>query len=331
MIAEAEAPPRGQGARSGRGVRNSGKSGAMANERHPFDRRALRRRRDRAAAGFTNHRFLFDAVARDLVERLGAVRRRFATALDLGCRDGFMARALGAGDRVDVFVNADLSPAMAARAPRPALAADEEALPFCENAFDLVTGVLSLHWVNDLPGALVQIRRILRPDGMALLALFGAGTLRELRIGLARAEIETGGGAGARVSPFPDVRTAGSLLQRAGFALPVVDESTVPVRFADAARLFADLRGMGETNALAARPRGPLRRAALDRFLSAAPVPYETGFSVITLTGWKPAPGQPRPRPPGSAARRLADALGPPDAPASRRHPPIPRALRQDD
>ena len=130
-----------------------------------------------------------------------------------------------------------------------------------------MASVLCLHWVNDLPGTLIQIRRVLRPDGLALLTLFGAGTLARLRVDLARAEIEEGG-AGARVSPFPDVRAAGGLLQRAGFAMPVVDEYTLTVRFADAARLFADLRGMGETNALVARPRAPLRRGALARGFS---------------------------------------------------------------
>lgn len=273
-----------------------------------FDRRTVRLRRARAAAGFADRSFLFEAVARDLVERLGDMRRRFDTALDLGCHDGALARALGNDGRIGALVHADPAPEMAARAPPPALAADEEALPFRDGCFDLVTSVLSLHWVNDLPGALVQVRRILRPDGLALLALFGAGTLSQLRVDLARAEIEEGG-AGARVSPFPDVRAAGSLLQRAGFAMPVVDESTLTVRFADARRLLADLRGMGEANALLARPRAPLRRAALARFLADAPAPYEAGFSVLTLTGWKPAPGQPKARAPGSAAASLADAL----------------------
>ena len=260
----------------------------MTGDRRLFDRRAVRLRRDRAAAGFADRRFLFDSVARDLAERLGDVRRGFDRALDLGCRDGALARALGADSRIGALIHADLAPAMAMRAPRPALAADEEALPFRENSFDLVASVLCLHWVNDLPGTLIQIRRVLRPDGLALLTLFGAGTLARLRVDLARAEIEEGG-AGARVSPFPDVRAAGGLLQRAGFAMPVVDEYTLTVRFADAARLFADLRGMGETNALVARPRAPLRRGALARFFAAAPAPYEVEFPVLTLTGWKPS------------------------------------------
>ena len=273
-----------------------------------FDRRLVRLRRDRAAPNFARHRFLFDTVASGLVERLRDVRRRFGRALDLGCRDGLVARALGPGDRVGALVQADLSPAMAARAPRPALALDEEALPFRTDSFDLVVSVLGLHWVNDLPGALVQIRRILRPDGLALLALFGAGTLSGLRDDLALAEAESGG-AGARISPFVDVRTAGGLLQRAGFAMPVVDEETLAVRFSDPRRLFADLRGMGESNALRDRPRAPLRRAALQRFFACAKTPYECRFSIVTLTGWKPHEAQPKPGAPGSATRSLADAL----------------------
>ena len=254
-----------------------------------FDRRLVRIRRDRAAADFANHRFLFDAAAGELAERLRLMRRRFDSALDLGCRDGAAARALGGSGKVGALIHADPAPRMAALAPRPALAADEEALPFRDNAFDLVVSALSLHWVNDLPGALVRIRGALRPDGLALLALFGAGTLAELRADLARAETETSDGAGARVSPFVDVRTAGALLQRAGFAEPVVDELSLPVRFGNARRLLSDLRGMGETAAFAARPRPPLRRAALARFLATAPAPYETRFSVVVMTGWKPA------------------------------------------
>ena len=263
----------------------------MANGAIVFDRRLVRMRRGRAAGAFADHRFLFDAVARDLAERLGAVRRRFDLALDLGCRGGAAARVLGAGGKVKAFVHADLSPRMAALAPRPALAADEEALPFRDDAFDLVVSALSLHWVNDLPGALVQVRRALRPDGLALLALFGVGTLAELRADLARAEMETAGGAGARISPFIDVRTAGALMQRAGFDGPVVDALALPVRFANAGRALSDLRGMGETAAFAARPRPPLRRAALARFLADAPAPYETRFSVVVMTGWKPPAG----------------------------------------
>ena len=227
-------------------------------------------------------------MARDLAERLEDMRRRFDLALDLGCRDGAMARATAGRDRIGLLVHADLSPAMAARAPRPALAADEEALPFREGRFDLAVSVLALHWVNDLPGALIQIRRALRPGGLALLALFGAGTLADFRAALARAEIAASGGAGARVAPFPDIRAAGGLLQRAGFADPVADEYTLTARFADALRLLADLRGMGETSVLAARPRPPLRRAALARFLADAPAPCEARFSILTLTGWKP-------------------------------------------
>ncbi len=281
----------------------------MTDDTRIFDRQLLRLRRERAASGFAGYRFLFDEAAGILAERLGDVRRPFFTALDLGCRDGLMARASGAGEKIDFLVQADPALAMVTRAPRPGLVLDEEALPFRANSFDLVVSVLDLHWVNDLPGALIQILRILRPDGLALLALFGAGTLAELRAGLMQAELDGGGRAGVRVPPFLDVRTAGSLLQRAGFALPVVDESSLHVRFANAQRLLADLRGMGETNMLRRGARAPLPRAALRRFLAAAPAPYDCRFSIITMTGWKPHESQPQPRPPGSASGRLADAL----------------------
>ncbi len=208
---------------------------------------------------------------------------------------------------------------MAARAPGLRLAADEEALPFGEATFDLVTSLLSLHWVNDLPGALAQIRLALKPDRLFLAAMLGGETLKELRQALAEAEIAVEGGLSPRVSPFAGVRDAGGLLQRAGFALPVVDTETLTVVYSDPLKLIADLRAMGETNAINERRRSLTRRATLleaaDRYRKAfadAEGRVPATFQVIYLTGWSPHDSQPKPLRRGSAKASLADALGDP-------------------
>lgn len=268
-----------------------------------FDRSLVRRHRDRAAPGFTAHDFLVREVAERLADRLDDVTRRFPLALDLGCHTGEMAGILRGRGGVETLVQCDLSPAMAARAAangKPTLVVDEEWLPFAPASFDLVISNLSLHWVNDLPGTLLQIRRILKPDGLFLAAVFGAGTLAELRQSLMEAELAEEGGVSPRVSPFADVKDLGALLQRAGFALPVVDSDTVAVTYADPMRLLADLRGMGETNAVAEQRKGLTRRATLLHAIQAYQTHYAgpdgrlpATFQVMTLTGWAPVPVQP--------------------------------------
>ena len=286
-----------------------------------FDRAAVRRHRDRAAAGFAGHDFLFREAAERLAGRLDDIDRKFARALDLGSHDGVMQRHLRRRG-IASAIACDISPAMARRALPPALAADEEALPFAPAAFDLVTSALSLHWVNDLPGALVQIRRALVPDGLFLAAMLGGETLCELRRALIEAEADEEGGASPRVSPFADMRDAGALLQRAGFALPVADRDTVTVTWPDAMALMRELRGMGETNAVAGRRRGLTRRATLAAAAARYAAPYGDGpipatFEIVYLTAWAPHESQQQPLRPGSAERRLADALESRDAPDS--------------
>ncbi len=298
-----------------------------------FDRRAVRRQRNRAAAGLAGHDFLLREVADRLAERLEDVARRFPLALDLGCHDGTLGRALAGRGGIETLIQADLAPALARAAKaagRPALAADEEALPFAEGRFDAVFSLLSLHWTNDLPGALLQARRVLKPDGLFLAALFGGETLKELRAALLEAEIEVEGGASPRVSPFADVRDAGALLQRAGFALPVADVDSITVHYPNALKLMADLRGMGEANALVERRKGFTRRTTLLRAAALyaerhggaqdredqGPGRLPATFQVIYLTGWAPHESQQRPLRPGSAARRLAEALGSEERPA---------------
>ncbi len=285
-----------------------------------FDRKTHTRRRARAADGFANHDFLVRRAAADIAERIAGINRDFALALDLGSHQGALAAALAEArmeGKPGTLISADLAPAMLAHAPGLRVAADEEALPFRDASLDLVVSLLSLHWVNDLPGALIQIRRALTPDGLFMAALFGGDTLTELRQSLAEAEIECEGGLSPRVSPFADIRDMGSLMQRAGFALPVVDTDRVVVRYADPLRLMAELRGMGETNALTERRRIPMRRSTLGRAVKIYREKFglpdgrvPATFEIVTATGWAPHENQPKPLRPGSARTRLADALG---------------------
>ena len=305
----------------------------MNDQREIFDRRVLRRHRDRAAPGIAGHDFLLREVAERLLDRLEDVRRRFPLALDLGCHHGVVAELLAGRGGVETLVQADLSPAMTRLAAvrgaawgaaggrgvpaAPAVVADEEALPFAEGSLDLVLSVLSLHWVNDLPGSLLQIGRALKPDGLLLAAMIGGDSLRELREALLRAELEVEDGVSPRVSPLADVRDLGGLLQRAGFALPVVDVDSLTITYPSALALMRDLRGMGETGTDRNRRRGLTRRATLLRAAAlyeevhgdaAGRIP--ASVDILYLTGWAPHAAQPQPLRPGSARARLAEALG---------------------
>jgi SAM-dependent methyltransferase len=201
--------------------------------------------------------------------------------------------------------------------------ADEARLPFAEASLDLIVSSLALHWLDDLVGALIQIRRALKPDGLFLGAVLGGATLTELRSALVDAELEIAGGAGPRVSPFLDAYDGAALMQRAGFALPVVDVDRVNALYDHPLKLAADLRAMGETNVLLDRLRAPLTRTLLARAselyfqrFGAADGRVVATFEIITLTGWSPHPDQQKPLAPGSARMRLADALGAQERPA---------------
>jgi SAM-dependent methyltransferase len=261
-----------------------------------FDRKLYALRRQRASESF-----LALDVAQGIAERIGAANRRFGRALHLNARPG---------------THPVFAPLAGEWLQTQAGSVDEEALPFPPESFDLIVSVLSLHAVNDLPGALVQIRRALKPDGFFLAALFGGETLRELREAFAAGESETTGGASPRVAPFADVRDLGALLQRAGFALPVADLERTAVRYRHFDSLVADLRALGETNALAERSRKILRKdtlvSALSHYQSRnADADGRIGatFDVIYLSGWAPHESQQKPLAPGSAKMRLAEAL----------------------
>jgi SAM-dependent methyltransferase len=280
-----------------------------------FDRRLLRARQQRARA-LGPETFLLDRVAEELAERLMAVLRRFERAVDLGTPTDAVAHALAASGKVETIVAA--TPDAAQRdASLLRVAADEEALPFADGSLDLVVSALALQFVNDLPGALIQIRRALKADGLLLAALIGGESLSELREAFAQAESEIEGGVSPRVAPFADLRELGALLQRAGFALPVVDSDRLTVRYQSVLALMRDLRRMGATNALSERRRSSLKRATLARMaeiyaqrFADADGRLRASFEIVWLSGWAPHESQQKPLKPGSAARRLADALG---------------------
>jgi SAM-dependent methyltransferase len=276
-----------------------------------FDRRLHRLRRDRAAATVHQVAPVLEAAAERLLDRLDDTTRRFSRALEIGGRGVVAPRLTAHG--IPFVVSLDLSARMAAGAGGLAVAGDEEWLPFAPESFDLVVANLALHWVNDLPGALVQLRRVLRPDGLFLASLPGLGTLQPLREALAAAETELRGGLSPRISPFPELRDLAGLLQRAGFALPVADAETLALAYRSPLALFADLRAAGETNAVLAADRRTPPRALLP--LAAARLPQADGLlpvelRLLVMTGWAPHESQSRPARPGSANARLADALG---------------------
>ena len=282
-----------------------------------FDRRLLRARRRRAAA-LGPSTFLVERVAEDLSDRLSAVLRHFACAVDLGTPTDAVRKVLAASGKVSAIIAADVPVSGRSVADGElAVAADEEALPFRDASVDLVVSALALQFVNDLPGTLLQVRHALRPDGLLLAALAGGNTLTELRQAFAEAEAEIEDGASPRVAPFADVRDLGALLQRAGFALPVTDVDRMTVRYASPLALMHDLRRMGASNPLIERSRRPLRRATLVRMMQVYAERFSdtdgrvrATFEIVWLSGWAPHESQQKPLAPGSARQRLADALG---------------------
>jgi SAM-dependent methyltransferase len=273
----------------------------------------LRARQQRARA-LGPATFLLDRVAAELGDRLAVVLRQFERAVDLGTPTDALRRVLAASGKVGNIVD---------------VIADEEALPFANGSLDLVVSALALQFVNDLPGTLVQIRRALKPDGLLLAALIGGDSLAELREAFAQAESEIEGGVSPRVAPFADLRELGALLQRAGFALPVVDSDRLTVRYKSVVDLMQDLRRMGATNILNERRRAPLRRATLQRLseiyaqrFADADGRLRATFEIAWLSGWSPHESQQKPLKPGSASTRLADALGTREIPAGEKPRP---------
>ncbi|MGI9410159.1 MAG: class I SAM-dependent methyltransferase [Hyphomicrobiaceae bacterium] len=282
-----------------------------------FDRELLARRRNRAAQAGVFPDFLLRRTAEDFAERLSLIKRTFTRALVLGAANGVLVEALSGTAGIAEIVACETAPACLGEQRNLAVIADEEALPFRDQSFDLVVSGLTLQFVNDLPGTLAQIRRLLRPDGLFLGAMIGGETLTELRKAVLAAEIELCDGVSPRVAPFADVRDIGALLQRAGFALPVADSDVVTVTYPTPFELMRELKAMGASNVLVERRRVPMTRGMLVRIAEiykehfvkdAGRIPAT--FEILTMTGWSPHESQQKPLRPGAAAARLADALG---------------------
>ncbi|MGD9501733.1 MAG: class I SAM-dependent methyltransferase [Methyloceanibacter sp.] len=310
----------------------------MTDESLLFDRKLLRARRGRFAPEVTAHEFLLAHVAREIAERVALMLRPFPLGLDLGAYHGLLGRRVSQLPSVGSMIYAESALELARLCPRPALVCDEDLLPFKDASLNLVVSGLALHRVNDLPGALIQIRRALAPDGLFMAAALGAGALVELRRALIEAEEETRGGASPRVAPFGDVQDYGMLLQRAGFALPVADAETLTVSYASPRALMREVRVLGGGNVLVARTRRPLPRATLER----AEAIYRerhgrpdggvsATFEIIYLTGWGPDRSQQKPLKPGSATHRLAEALHTKEEKAGDKTPYPPRRRHPEE
>ncbi len=291
----------------------TGGLGGAARAPQLFDSFAVRLHRDRAASQVSVVGDVLANLAERLLDRLDDTTHRFTHALDLGGR-GSVAPALRA--RGMHVVCLDPSAAMATRAGEVAVCGEAEALPFAPGSFDLVVASCSLHWVNDLPGALIQLRRALRPDGLLLASMPVLGTLDGLRRALTEAELALTGGASPRVSPFADLRDCAALLQRAGFALPVADVEDIALLYADPALLLRDLRAAGESNAIRLREKSVPPRALFAAALAALPMQegrVRAELRLAVMTGWAPSASQPQPLPRGSGQVSLATFLTRPD------------------
>jgi SAM-dependent methyltransferase len=282
-----------------------------------FERSRIRHNRNRAAAHLVNHGFLFDWTASQIADRLHDIKKDFPLALLTGLRGGNKAAAHILDTRkIQTLLGMDMAEQLVQTSTGLNLCADEEFLPFADQSLDLLINMLGLHGTNDLPGTLIQIRRALKPDGLFLAALFGGETLRELRASLMAAEMDLKGGASPRVFPFADKPQMGNLMQRAGFALPVIDSEIVTVTYPDMFSLMKDLRFMGEGNAIIARDKKfpgknffPKASEFYQKNFSDPDGRLRASFEIVFLIGWSPHASQQQPLRPGSAQHRLADAL----------------------
>ena len=275
-----------------------------------FNRDHLRRNRTRIAKRFSDYDFLFRWTAQELSSRLEDINRNFPNALQIGSRTN-----LSGHPKIGTLFTMDIGNNPVTQTPHY-FQASEEFLPLKAQSLDLVISALNLHTINDLPGALIQVRQALKPDGLFLAAMLGGETLHELRQSMTQAELNLTGGISPRIAPFADKPQMGDLLQRAGFALPVVDSEIITVTYDTVFKLFHDLRGMGEGNIIAARNK---KFSSKSLFLETAKIYQEkfsepdgrirASFEIIFLLGWAPHASQQKPLRPGSAKSRLADAL----------------------
>lgn len=286
-----------------------------------FDRPALKRQKDRAAVSLSTADFLFREVADRVADRLNDISRAFPLAAEVGSHGGIMGQTLQGRGGIEHMLETDISAQQLSQSTNPwRVVADEENLPLAAGKFDLVLSSLALHWTNDLPGALIQVNRALKPDGLFIGAIFGIGTLQELRDCLMTAESEVTGRVAPRVSPFPEVRDMGGLLQRAGFALPVVDADTIPVSYGNPFTLLQELKAMGESNVLLERGKTLWRRDVLMRAMQLYVDRYGDAdgrvpatFEVIYLHGWHPDSSQQKALKPGAGKVSLTSFLNDPE------------------
>ena len=287
-----------------------------------FDRLRLGQNRARSQHNFTQHNVLFEEVSLQLLERLEGINRPFNHILDLGTRNFSVAKSLSKQNPSRFIVHSHSTTDVNKLMLSHVCVADDEWLPFRDASFDLIISNLSLHWANDLPGALIQIRRALKPDGFFIAALFGGETLRELRECLYEAEMQLRGGVSQHISPFADLQDCGSLLQRAGFSLPVIDKERFTLTYDDSFQLMRDVRGMGEGNILSSRDKRFMPKSLFtladqiykSRFAIAPESSEKTTkisatFDVLFIAGWAPHDNQQKPLKPGEAQTRLASAL----------------------
>ena len=277
---------------------------------HPFNRALLRQRRQRYAANRPEHAAIYGEIAERLRDDLSTIKRRFERILNL--HGGIEMRHAIA----ELYPSAKIIDFNDIPAQNAAVIGDEECLPFADHSFDLIVGNLGLHLLNDIPGALVQMRRALAPDGLFLASFLGADSFGELRQSLLEAEIDITGGAGSRMMPLPDLISSAQLMQRAEFALPVVHQDVITLSFANPMQILQTIRGLGLANFSNARTKKPLRRDVLCRMAAIYLAKYgddnariSATMQVIYLLGWAPAANQPQALAPGSARHRLADAL----------------------
>ena len=281
-----------------------------------FDRARLRKRRERASASFAQHDFLHREAIEGVMESLHFINRPFPTIVELGAQGPLLKQALAARTGTRNYITCDIAAGTLRLCDGLRVRADEERLPFAENSVDAVISILSLQWVNDLPGTLAQIRRMLKPDGLFIAVLPGGETLHELRSIFAEVESAQRGGITPRIAPFIDVRDGGALLQRAGFALPVADSDTLTVTYPHLFALMEELRGAGHVNMLQQQPQHFTPRG----FFGAAAKRYAERYGdsegqlpvtveLVTLTGWKPSANQQQPAKRGSGQISLTKAL----------------------
>ncbi len=289
-----------------------------------FDHDLLNQRRNRWARHVKAQDFLLRRVGEDFCGRLAVINRSFAKTLILGAHHGIVGKELAALESVDWIISAETADQLLAQCQGTRIKADQEWLPFKDAGLDLIVSPLTLHYANDLPGSLAQIRRALKNDGLFLGSMLGGYTLTELRQAWLQAEAEITGGAAPRVAPFADIRDLGALLQRAGFALPVVDSERLTVNYATPLALMQELKAMAASNPLAARTRKPVTKKLLkraceiysDQFADSATGRCPATFEILTISAWAPDESQQKPLPRGSAKMHLSEALS-----VSKTHP----------